>query len=123
MRHIGQRIRAIRESRGITQKQLGKSAGVSGPFVSMVESGRSDIDSERIELFARALGVSPAEFFDEEQPKPDASTEPVVHFSLRGHLTQKDKQKINALVQELTKASRTDREMVYRIMGGIFGRT
>jgi tetratricopeptide (TPR) repeat protein len=53
---LGEKIRRIRLARGMTQEDLAGREYTRG-FVSAVESGRTGISDEALELFARRLGV------------------------------------------------------------------
>jgi transcriptional regulator with XRE-family HTH domain len=56
---IGRRIRQARNAKGLTQKALGKLAGVSESAVSQWESGKIEkIQGPTLRKLARALGVS-----------------------------------------------------------------
>ncbi len=54
-------IRALRESKGLTQSQLARFVGVTDKAVSKWETGRGLPDISLIEPLAQALGVSVAE--------------------------------------------------------------
>jgi len=55
---FGARIRSIRLSRGITQKELGKMVNKGESTVRMWELGRSEPDIETLKLLAKGLEVS-----------------------------------------------------------------
>jgi quercetin dioxygenase-like cupin family protein len=54
---IGARLRALRLSRGLTLKQAAERARLSRSFVSMVESGTTEIALSRLIRLADAYGV------------------------------------------------------------------
>lgn len=57
---IGQRIRWIREARGLSQRQLARLArGVSYGYVSRIENNQRDISLAGIRELARILDVNP----------------------------------------------------------------
>lgn len=59
---VGQNIKRKREELKWTQTDLAKKLGYkSRVSVSTVESGKEDITTERVAMFAKALGCSPAE--------------------------------------------------------------
>jgi transcriptional regulator with XRE-family HTH domain len=62
---IGERVRELREARGITsQEMLGELASdLHRTFIGRVERGETNISIENLESIARALDVSLAEFF------------------------------------------------------------
>lgn len=63
MQEVGARIRARRERLGWTQMKLATLAGLTGPFISRVETGKSYYSAETLTKIAGALGVPPEEFF------------------------------------------------------------
>ncbi len=54
----GDRIREIREARGMTQDQLAERAKISKGFLSDVENNKRNISSEYLLRIANALGAS-----------------------------------------------------------------
>ncbi len=57
---LGKRIRRLRLARGMSIYDLAREAGVSAPFVSHVETGRSWPGERTMRALARALNVTPA---------------------------------------------------------------
>src|SRR5262245_29281152 len=58
---VGARIRALRERRGMSRRQLSDSSGVSERFLAQLESGHGNISLARFADVAGALGTSPAD--------------------------------------------------------------
>ncbi|USY19685.1 helix-turn-helix domain-containing protein [Nocardiopsis exhalans] len=56
---IGPAIRAIRRSQGVTQLDLADRAGVSGPYLTNIESGVKQPSFDTALRIAHALGVPP----------------------------------------------------------------
>ena len=54
----GERIREIREKRGLTQGQLAKTADISKGFLSDVENNKRNIGSQGLLRIANELGAS-----------------------------------------------------------------
>jgi len=54
----GERIREIREKRGLTQDQLAKDADISKGFLSDVENNKRNIGSQGLLRIANELGAS-----------------------------------------------------------------
>ena len=61
--NIGQRIRQLRESRGMTQSQLQARSRVSRSYLSRIESGQMTPSLGTLEKIAEALGVGLNRFF------------------------------------------------------------
>lgn len=60
---IGKRIRFIRESRGLSQKDLACSADLDRSYIASVENGYRNISIINIEKIARAMQVTLSDFF------------------------------------------------------------
>ena len=54
---VGQNIRALRKKKGLTQAQLGKLCGITGPMLSGYERGETLQKKKALESIARALEV------------------------------------------------------------------
>src|ERR1035441_8375042 len=61
--NIGQRIRQLRESRGMTQSQLQARSRVSRSYLSRIESGQMTPSLGTLEKIAEALGIGLKRFF------------------------------------------------------------
>src|SRR5260370_6737934 len=61
--NIGQRIRQLRESRGMTQSQLQARSRVSRSYLSRIESGQMTPSLGTLEKISEALGVGLSRFF------------------------------------------------------------
>lgn len=63
---IGEKIKELREERGLTQTELGKHMGVTRSTVCKVEKGlEANLTIDRIRAFADALGCSIYDLIDE----------------------------------------------------------
>ena len=72
---IYDRIRILRENRGMSQIDLAKKAGYSSrQMISRIESGIVDLPLSKVELIADALNVSPVYLagYSEEQEMLDS---------------------------------------------------
>ncbi|MBB6250924.1 LexA family transcriptional regulator [Nitrospirillum iridis] len=58
------RIRELREARGLTQEQLGTLIGTDKTVISKLESGRTRLSQPRMVLIAASLGCSLAELLE-----------------------------------------------------------
>lgn len=64
-RRIGQRVRALRESRGLTQEQLAEAIDRSVQTVSNIERGQTLAGLDALESISQYLKVPISDFFDE----------------------------------------------------------
>jgi transcriptional regulator with XRE-family HTH domain len=77
MANTGDRIRAIREKRGLTQDQLAEKAKISTGFLSDVETGKRNVSSENLLKIANALGAS-ADYLLRGETREAIQRQPVV---------------------------------------------
>lgn len=69
---IGERIKYFREVSGMTQQELADRIGVKFPAISKYENGTVDnLPLERVELIAKALGVTPGQITGWEEYIPE----------------------------------------------------
>ena len=65
---VGQRIRAVRELRGLTQTDLAKATGVTFQQIQKYERGTNRVSASRLMLISHALGQPVSTFFESEEP-------------------------------------------------------
>jgi transcriptional regulator with XRE-family HTH domain len=58
------RLKALRESRGLTQEELAKKAGISRAYLARLETGRHDPHLSRLRTLARVLRVKVSALVD-----------------------------------------------------------
>lgn len=73
----GDRIREIREARGLTQDQLAEQTKISKSFLSEVENNRRNISSGNLLRIATLLGTS-MDYLMRGETKEQARREPVI---------------------------------------------
>lgn len=61
---FGNRLRSIREQRGLTQEAVANSAGLDRSFYVQLEGGKRTVSVERLEDLAGALSVDIAALFE-----------------------------------------------------------
>ena len=54
---LGQRLRALRKQRALSQERLGKGSGLSGKFIGEVERGEKSISLDSLYRISLALAV------------------------------------------------------------------
>jgi Zn-dependent peptidase ImmA (M78 family)/transcriptional regulator with XRE-family HTH domain len=69
---LGQRIRAARESRGLTQEQLAEPARLSRVAIGQIEAGVRSVSSLELDRIARAVGRDIKSFFADSFVERDA---------------------------------------------------
>lgn len=73
-KEVGQRLRAIRIQRGLSQAELAEALGVTQPNISAVEIGRRGLTIQQLVRLTRALHVSPDEVLGEKKAPKDSKT-------------------------------------------------
>ena len=63
---ITERIRLLRERKGLREKDVAERIGVSRPFYSLLETGKRPLTVKRLEKIASVLGVTVAELYGEK---------------------------------------------------------
>lgn len=80
---LGQRIRAIREERGLTQQAVARSAGIATDMVSRLENGHYTSPGLRTLLrIAEGMGVSLGALLPDSSGAPSSSPESVLKLRL-----------------------------------------
>ena len=70
MRTIGERIRAARKAKGMTQRELGERTGyTSRSTIAKIEAGVNDIPSAKVSAFAEVLGCTAMYLMGQEELK------------------------------------------------------
>jgi transcriptional regulator with XRE-family HTH domain len=62
---IGKRIKDLRETAVMSQKDLAYAADLDRSYIASVENGQRNVSIVNIEKIASALGVSVKEFFND----------------------------------------------------------
>ncbi|MBT2232288.1 helix-turn-helix domain-containing protein [Nonomuraea sp. NEAU-A123] len=61
---FGNRIRELREAKGLSQEKLADLASIHRTYISSVERGQRNVGLDNVFAIARALEVSPARLFE-----------------------------------------------------------
>jgi transcriptional regulator with XRE-family HTH domain len=67
---IGERLRELREAKGLSQGDIGQRSGLFRNYISRVENGHTIPAVQTLERWAEALEVSLYELFFDNQGKP-----------------------------------------------------
>lgn len=97
---LGQRIKEIRKSKGLTQPALAELVNVDSKYISRIETGNSYPSLETLENIAKSLGVDVKELFN------------------MSHLEDKDKI-IEKITHTLKNTTTTNVKIVYQIINDI----
>lgn len=80
---VGQRIRSIREQRGLSLRALAGLCGLSVNAISLIERGENSPTVSSLHLLATALGVPITDFFKDAHEQAVVRVEPEERFQTR----------------------------------------
>ena len=63
-KQVGNRIKQLRNSLGISQEELGFRSGVHRTYIASLEVGKRNISIVTLEKIVKALNVSMSDFFN-----------------------------------------------------------
>ena len=111
---IGERLRALREERKLSQGHIEKRTGLLRCYVSRVENSHTVPAIETLEKWARALDVPLYQlfYFGEEAP---TSPEPAKTRSNLWGSTGKDARLLAQFCQTLSKTKENDRALLLHV--------
>jgi transcriptional regulator with XRE-family HTH domain len=67
---VGNKLRTVREERGLSQRELAQRAGVSTNAISLIERDENSPSVATLQSLATALNVKMSYFFDDHEPTP-----------------------------------------------------
>ena len=114
---LGERIRAIRQLRRRTLKEIATAAGISESFLSQLERGRTNATIATLQRLATALGIEVSDLFSSNGlPRPTVlrreAREPVVwgHLGRKALLTPKPFHSLEVVVARFEPGGSTGDE-------------
>jgi transcriptional regulator with XRE-family HTH domain len=72
-RRVGRRLKALRENRGLSQRNIAQLAGMSAPQLSKLEAGATDMRLSTARSLLRAMGASFADISGPDAPELSAT--------------------------------------------------
>jgi transcriptional regulator with XRE-family HTH domain len=120
---VGQRIRALRCARELSQADLGNLVGVTFQQIQKYENGANRVSASRLLAMAQALGVPVSHFF--EGLEMDSPDRPPAEEGAEGRTPAlasllADKQFLS-LAQDFTKLSARQKEAVMALVQSMSG--
>jgi XRE family transcriptional regulator, regulator of sulfur utilization len=104
---LGQRLRALRKQRGLSQERLGSKSRLSGKFIGEVERGEKSISIDSLYHVAVALDIPLRELTDVRADKPSS-------------VPSEEAERIFALVSGRRRPE--DLRKAYKVLQAMFGR-
>ncbi|NUR78261.1 MAG: helix-turn-helix transcriptional regulator [Thermoleophilia bacterium] len=86
---LGERLRAIRQLRRKTLKEVAGAAGLSESFLSQLERGRTNATIATLQRLASALGIDVSDLFAGSAPRPRVLRRDARDFVAWGRLGRK----------------------------------
>lgn len=75
-KHVGERVRALRDARDLSQGQLAKVLGIQPTNVSAIERGVRGLSLQQLAKLAAALDVSPGDILDGRPSRQSRGSSP-----------------------------------------------
>jgi len=64
---VGNRIKKVRETKGISQKDLAYEADLDRSYIASIEVGKRNVSIINLEKIAKALKIPMSELFNEQE--------------------------------------------------------
>lgn len=106
---IGERLRALREAKGLTQGDIQRLTGLLRPHISRTENDHTTPSVETLEKWARALGVPLYSIFYDRDTPPDPTKLPEPN---QPESRRKDDQFMRTLAISLAKMDEPSRQLL-----------
>jgi XRE family transcriptional regulator, master regulator for biofilm formation len=106
----GKRLKEIRESKGISLRELERRIGYSHSYISNIENGKKRANTEFLAKAADALGVDISEFFVDKIKAPEELQKEGVEWLIFGQELEKEGITIEQ-VKEWVRAIRATKEL------------
>lgn len=103
---VGERIRAIRKSKGLTQQQLAELSGLDDAYIGSVERGERNFSIDTLEKIIVGLNVpSYSIFYSSEHDTDLVQLQSIDKFrALISELNPKQVQNLNNIIKEFRSA-------------------
>lgn len=101
---IGEKIRKVREAKGLSQKQVAFSLGMDQAQYSRIENGKTDPSFSNVAKIANALGVDLSELFRSDEVFKEVNSYDkslIEKLSIIDKLDEKEKQAFYSILDAL----------------------
>lgn len=132
---VGERIKALRQERKLTLRELSQKADISISFLSDIENGRSNPSLERLKAIAEALNTTVSYLLGEEQDTPvtpaDNTAEAYIpeEYKKKYKVTKRDLMQYEDFIQHAgaffmnDEVAEEDKEALFRDISELFWRS
>src|ERR1700685_343399 len=120
---FGKRIRAIREAASVSRELVAEKADINVNYLGEIERGEKWPSLEIIEQLAKALSVSPPEFFEFEAEETEPSLLLAKVQRVLADRSTEQLQQALRILKALFQVSTAGHRSVLRLSRQLFGRT
>lgn len=106
---IGEKIRKIREAKGLSQKEVAATVGMDQSQYSKIEKGKTDPTTATLQKITAAIGVSLAEIFASDEAFKDVGSYDrslMEKLQLLEQLEEDEKQSVFKIIDGLVSKKR-----------------
>lgn len=105
---IGNRVKQLRQDKGISQEELALTANLNKSFVGQIERGKKNATVKTIEKICLALNVTLHEFFSFELDEIDIPSDSLIKISaLFKNLNDKQISQVVELIRQIIGLSKS----------------
>lgn len=104
IREVTHKLAAWRKHFGLTAAGLADKAGLTGSFVSLLESGRAGYTQNSLEALAKAMGIEPWQLLGQDPGAPDFPNNFVIEAKVWESLSEVERGKALRLAKHLHEA-------------------
>ena len=118
---IGERIKQVRMTSGLSQEKFGAKIKIKGPSVSTIESGKSNASDQTISLICKEFGVSESwlRTGEGQMEEPEAEDEKIAGFI--GDVLKGKPDARRRLISALARLDPEDWDLIERMIEKVSG--
>lgn len=109
---IGDRLRALREQKGLSQGQIEKRTGLLRCYISRVENGHTVPSIETLEKFARALEIPLFQIFYGSEAAPEQLSDRVTESQVAAGRSPEQGRFLRRMAALFYRLSESDRQFL-----------
>ena len=101
MNIVGQRLRAFRQKKKMTQEELAEKADLHPTYIGQVERGEKNLTLISLEKILAALEISFTDLFEHIEPNPDHDSPAALCYELVNRKTPRQQAALHRILQEI----------------------
>ena len=115
---IGNRIKELRNAKGLTQQSLARNIGISTSTIAMWEIGSREPNLESLDKLAQIFGITLGELVDPKSFHNDKKNEVVVYIPEECKVIKLSPEK-RYFINQLSKIKESDLNVLLRIVDSL----